>query len=75
MWLAEYQLKNVFYKTAARVCGCLFCFLLIIQLIHHKNSGYTEFKVVGVYLSPATGEGKMWCAQLSFCLQHFQLVC
>nr|WP_294469365.1 hypothetical protein [uncultured Ruminococcus sp.] len=29
---------------------------MIIPLIHHKNSG---FKVLGVYLSPAAGGGKV----------------
>ena len=28
---------------------------VVIPLIHHKNSGYTEHKVLGVYLSPAAG--------------------
>ncbi|EGC03251.1 hypothetical protein CUS_6808 [Ruminococcus albus 8] len=48
---------------------------MVIPLTHHKNGGFTELKVVGVYLSPATGGGKIYNAQLSFCLQHFQLVC
>ena len=30
---------------------------MIIPLIHHKNSGYTELKVLGVYFSPAAGGG------------------
>jgi len=25
---------------------------VVIPLTHHKNSGYTELKVLGVYLSP-----------------------
>jgi len=44
---------------------------VVIPLTHHKNSGYTELKVLGVYLSPAAGGGKIWGAQLSFCLPHF----
>jgi len=50
-------------------------YIVVIPLTHHKNGGFTELKVVGVYLSPAAGGGKIWGAQLSFCLQHFQLVC
>ena len=34
-------------------------YIMIIPLIHHKNSGYTEFKVLGVYLSPAEDGGTM----------------
>ena len=44
---------------------------VIIPLTHHKNSGYTELKVLGVYFSPAAGGGKIYNAQLSFCLPHF----
>ena len=44
---------------------------VVIPLTHHKNSGYTELKVLGVYLSPAAGGGKIYNAQLSFCLPHF----
>ena len=32
---------------------------VVIPLTHHKNSGYTELKVLGVYLSPAAGGGKI----------------
>ena len=32
---------------------------VVITLIHHKNSGFTELKVVGVYLSPAAGRGRI----------------
>ena len=49
--------------------------IAIIPLTHHKNSGYTELKVLGVYFSPAAGGGKIYNAQLSFCLPHFKLVC
>ena len=31
---------------------------VVIPLTHHKNSGYTELRVLGVYLSPACGGGK-----------------
>ena len=31
---------------------------MVIPLTHHKNSGYTEFKVLGIYLSPAAGGGR-----------------
>jgi len=44
---------------------------VVIPLTHHKNSGYTELKVLGVYLSPAAGGGKIYNAQLSFCSPHF----
>ncbi|WP_294474836.1 hypothetical protein [uncultured Ruminococcus sp.] len=30
-----------------------------IPLTHHKNSDYTELKVLGVYFSPAAGGGKI----------------
>ena len=33
---------------------------VVIPLTHHKNSGYTELKVLGVYFSPAAGGGKIW---------------
>ncbi len=46
-------------------------FFMVIPLTHHKNSGYTELKVFGVYLSPAAGGGKIWGAQLSFCSPLF----
>ena len=32
---------------------------MVIPLIHHKNSGYTELKVLGVYFSHAFGGGKI----------------
>ncbi len=32
---------------------------VVIPLTHHKNSGYTELKVFGAYLSPAAGGGKI----------------
>ncbi|WP_294474115.1 hypothetical protein [uncultured Ruminococcus sp.] len=32
---------------------------MVIPLTHHKNSGYTELKVLGVYFSPAAGGGKI----------------
>ncbi|EGC04655.1 hypothetical protein CUS_7406 [Ruminococcus albus 8] len=48
---------------------------MVIPLTHHKNGGFTELKVACVYLSPACGGGKIYNAQLSFCLQHFKLVC
>gem|GEM_PF-5255334 len=41
---------------------------VVIPLTHHKNGGFTELKVVGVYHSPAAGGGMIWGAQLSFCL-------
>ena len=44
---------------------------VVIPLTHHKISGYTELKVLGGYLSPAAGGGKISCDQLSFCLPHF----
>ena len=44
---------------------------VVIPLTHYKNSGYTELKVLSVYLSPAFGGGKIYNAQLSFCLPHF----
>jgi hypothetical protein len=50
--------------------GSLF-FYVVIPLTHHKNSGYTELKVLGVYFPPAAGGGKIWGARLSFCLPHF----
>ncbi len=28
---------------------------VVITLTHHKNGGFTELKVVGVYLSPTAG--------------------
>ncbi|WP_294475086.1 hypothetical protein [uncultured Ruminococcus sp.] len=31
---------------------------MTIPLTHHKNSGYTELTVFGVYLSPAAGGGR-----------------
>ncbi len=34
-------------------------FIAVIPLTHHKNSGYTELRVLGVYLSPAAGGGKI----------------
>ena len=46
-------------------------FYVVITLTHHKNSGYTELKVLGVYFPPAAGGGKIYNAQLSFCLPHF----
>ena len=36
---------------------------VVIPLTHHKNGGFTELKVVGVYLPPATGGGKIWGAK------------
>jgi len=49
---------------------------MVIPLTHHKkNSDLAELKVVGGYLSPAAGGGKISCDQLSFCLPHFQQVC
>jgi len=39
---------------------------MVIPLTHHKNGGFTELKVAGVYLSPACGGGKIYNAQLSF---------
>ena len=36
---------------------------VVIPLTHHKNSGYTELKVLGVYLSPACGGGKITSTQ------------
>jgi len=45
--------------------------IVVIPLTHHKNSGYTELKVLGVYFSPAAGGGKIYNAQLSSCLSHF----
>ncbi|MBO5559007.1 hypothetical protein [Ruminococcus sp.] len=33
--------------------------IVVITLTHHKNSGFTELKVVVVYLSPACGWGKI----------------
>ena len=44
---------------------------VIIPLTHHKNSGYTELKVLDVYFSPAAGGEKIYNAQLSFCLPYF----
>ena len=41
----------------------IFCDV-VIPLTHHKNGCFTELKVVGVYLSPATGGGKMVPAPL-----------
>ena len=29
---------------------------MVIPLTHHKNSGFTELKAVGAYLSPAAGK-------------------
>jgi len=48
---------------------------VVIPLTHHKNSGYTELKVLGAYFSPSTGGGEICGEQLSFCLPHFQPVC
>ena len=65
------------FRFVGIVCsenGRTFIFM-VIPLTHHKNGGFTELKVVGGYLSPAAGVGKISCAQLSFCLQHFQPVC
>ncbi|EGC01316.1 hypothetical protein CUS_7509 [Ruminococcus albus 8] len=31
---------------------------VVIPLTHHKNSGYTELKVLGVYFSPRRRRGK-----------------
>ncbi len=36
---------------------------MIIPLIRHKNSGFTEIRVVDVYLSPACGGGKITSTQ------------
>jgi len=36
---------------------------VVIPLTHHKNSGYTELKVLGGYLSPACGGGKITSTQ------------
>ena len=33
--------------------------IVVIPLTHHKNSGYTEVKVLGVYISTAAGGGKI----------------
>ncbi len=44
----------------------LFLRYVVIPLTHRKNSGYTELKVLGVYLSPACGGGKIYNTQLSF---------
>jgi hypothetical protein len=44
---------------------------VVIPPTHHKNSSYTELKVLGVYFPPAEGGGKIYNAQLSFCLSHF----
>ncbi len=38
-------------------------YIVIIQLIHHKNCGFTEIKVVGVYLPPPS-EGEQYTAKL-----------
>jgi len=38
-------------------------FDVVFPLTHHKNSGYTELKVIGVYFSPAAGGGKIWGAK------------
>ena len=35
---------------------------MVIPLTHHKNSGYTELRVLGVYLSPAAGGEDMGCS-------------
>ena len=36
---------------------------MVIPLTHHKNGGFTELKVVGIYLSPACGGGKITSTQ------------
>ncbi|EGC01121.1 hypothetical protein CUS_6965 [Ruminococcus albus 8] len=44
---------------------------MVIPLIHHKNSGYTKFKVLGVYLSPAAGGGRYWALNYPFVYRVF----
>ncbi|WP_294474997.1 hypothetical protein [uncultured Ruminococcus sp.] len=39
---------------------------MVIPLTHHKNSGYTELNVLGVYLSPAAGGGKITANRIQF---------
>ena len=46
-------------KDGARVVF----FFVVIPLTHHKNSGYTEYKVLGVYLSHAAGGEKITSTQ------------
>ena len=50
--------------------------LLRLDFVNLKSwIAIAELKVVGGYLSPAAGGGKISCDQLSFCLPHFQQVC
>ena len=59
-----------------------FCYV-VIPLTHHKNSSYTEFKVLGVYLSPACGGGKITSTQfflidkgiLQWCVKGITIIC
>ncbi|EGC02473.1 hypothetical protein CUS_5442 [Ruminococcus albus 8] len=44
---------------------------MVIPLTHHKNSGYTELKVLGVYLSPAAGGGKITSTQYFLVIKVF----
>ena len=39
---------------------------VVIPLTHHKNSGYTKFKVLGVYLSTTTGVERYWVLNYPF---------
>ncbi|MBE6874632.1 MAG: hypothetical protein E7493_12130 [Ruminococcus albus] len=47
----------------------------IIPLTHCTKQPCDGATIADGILSPAAGGGKIWGAQLSFCLQHFQLVC
>ncbi len=46
-------------------------FILVIPLTHHKNSGFTELKVFGVYFSPAAGGGKYTMLNYPFVYRIF----
>ncbi|HCJ41160.1 MAG TPA: hypothetical protein DHV89_06425, partial [Ruminococcus sp.] len=59
------------YCILRRCAKGIVIIFVVIPLTHHKNSGYTELKVLGVYLSPAAGGKKIYNAQLSFGLLHF----
>ncbi len=46
---------------------------MVIPMKHHKNCGFTEIKVAGVYLVP-TQDGEEMDVRLYFCLPHFRSV-
>ena len=64
--IGTYVLRTI--KGASLLLGSalLLYFIVVIPLTHHKNSGYTELKVLGVYFSPAAVGGKITANCIQF---------